>query len=262
VDDVKAVRAREWNEVARGLPGRDVSIFTITTTSAGALLDAVGGREGARLLDIACGPGTLLGEARRRGMHFVGIDLAASMIDEARRLNPDGDFRVGDAENLAFPDASFDCATSNFGVQMLPDPERAFAEARRVLVPGGRYGFATFHDSPSDDLFRIVQEAVAAEGTPVPARTFWGEADCRRKLEAAGFRDVETTERILIGSLGDAEQVLDVIATAGRPWYLLRPQTPEQRTRIDRESVASTESLRRDGTIALRVSTILAWCVA
>ncbi|MEO8700893.1 MAG: class I SAM-dependent methyltransferase [Kofleriaceae bacterium] len=259
MQDVKAERAREWNAVARGLPDRDTSIFAITTTAAPALLDAVGGARGAHLLDVACGPGTLVGEARRRGIDFTGIDLAADMIDEARRLHPGVEFRVGDAENLDFPDSTFDCVTSNFGVQMLPDPVRAFAEARRVLKPGGRYGFTTFHDGPADDLFRLVQEAVAAEGTPVPAKTFWGLDDCVRLLAAAGFEDVTAGERILVGTLESGpEQVLDVIATAGRPWYLLKPQTPEQRTRIDRAIVAGAARHRDGDRIALRVSTILA----
>jgi len=257
--DPKLARRRDWDEVARGLPSRGATtIFTITTTMADELLAAVGASPGKRLLDVACGPATLVKRAREHGVEMIGVDFAPAMVEEARRLCPGIDFRVGDAESLEFADRSFDCVTSNFGVQMLPHPERAMAEAYRVLVPGGRYGFATFWDSPLDDLFRIVEEAVAEQGTPVPGRTFWGPSDCVKLLETAGFTAVTAREQVLYGHLQDAEDVLDVIETAGRPWRMLRAQTAEARARIDGAIVARTEQHRRDGRITLRVSTILA----
>ena len=259
-DDAKLARRRDWDEVARGLPSRGATtIFTITSTMADRMLEAVGAAPGNRLLDVACGPGTLVARAGARGVTFVGLDFAPAMVEEASRLHPGVDFRVGDAEHLPFPDASFECVTSNFGVQMLPHPDRAMAEARRVLVPGGRYSFATFHDSPSDDLFRLVEQAVAAHGTPVPPRSFWGPADCVGLLEQAGFAHATAGEHLLQGRIERAQDVLDVIETAGRPWRMLRAQTPEARARIDRAIVDGAARHRTaSGEIVLRVATILA----
>ena len=67
-----------------------------------------------RLLDICCGPGHATAEAAARGLSVIGIDFAPAMVDEACRLFPDLDFRVGDAEALDFHDASFDAAICGF----------------------------------------------------------------------------------------------------------------------------------------------------
>lgn len=72
---------------------------------------------------------------------IVGIDLSERMVELARQ-NAKGidnvEFRVMDAENLAFPDASFDLVVCRFGLQIVTDPDRCIAEMRRVLKPGGR----------------------------------------------------------------------------------------------------------------------------
>src|SRR5205809_6238429 len=56
-------------------------------------------------------------------------------------LSPEIEFREGDAEALPFPEASFDAVVMNFGMLHLAHPERAVAEAFRVLSAGGRFAF-------------------------------------------------------------------------------------------------------------------------
>lgn len=108
------------------------------------LLAAASPRKGDRALDVATGPGepalslaALVGPSGS----VVGIDLSERMVETARQ-NAKGvdnaEFRVMDAEALAFPDASFDLAVCRFGLQIVTDPDRAIAEMRRVLKPGGR----------------------------------------------------------------------------------------------------------------------------
>jgi len=108
-----------------------------------ALLVELGARSGREcVLDLGCGAGhTALAFAPRVG-EVVAIDLAEAMLDEGRRLAGERDienvdFRLGDVEALALPDASFDVVTSRFSAHHYPAPERALDEVIRVLRRGG-----------------------------------------------------------------------------------------------------------------------------
>ena len=102
--------------------------------------------DGARVLDVGTGPGGLLVElARLRGgIHVVGIDPSADMVDHAtRRLAKAGltgraEARLGTAENLPFPDESFDAIVSTLSSHHWAEPDAAIADQARVLRPGGR----------------------------------------------------------------------------------------------------------------------------
>ncbi len=94
------------------------------------------------------------------------------MIAEAGRRHPDIVFTTGDAEALPFPDASFDAVVANFGIHHVERPERAIAEARRVLAPGGMFAFTIWAAWQDNLPWRLITEAVAAHGrmeVPMPA---------------------------------------------------------------------------------------------
>ena len=107
------------------------------------VLDLLDAMPGMRVLDLACGPGTLskpLAMSVGPEGEVVGVDLAPGMVDLARaRRIPNARFEVMDIERLSFPDASFDAAACGHGLQFVPDLARALREARRVLVPGSRF---------------------------------------------------------------------------------------------------------------------------
>jgi len=106
------------------------------TEAAGWEGRAVG--PGARVLDVATGPGYVAARAAARGAAAVGVDIAAAMVSLAARRHPELEFRQGDAEALPFADASFDAVLGNFVMLHLGRPEQAAAEFARVLAPGGR----------------------------------------------------------------------------------------------------------------------------
>jgi ubiquinone/menaquinone biosynthesis C-methylase UbiE len=97
---------------------------------------------GTKILDLACGPGTLsrrLAELVHPGGEVVGVDLAPGMLLLARAMNiPNAQFVIMDIEQLAFADASFDAEVCGHGFQFVPDLPRALMEARRVLRSTGR----------------------------------------------------------------------------------------------------------------------------
>jgi O-antigen/teichoic acid export membrane protein/SAM-dependent methyltransferase len=101
-----------------------------------------GSHPGERLLEVGCGMATDLLQFARGGSRVIGIDITPRSIEIARKrfevYNLDGAFAIGDAENLAFPDHSFDLVYS-FGVlHHTPNTQRAIEEIRRVLRPGGQ----------------------------------------------------------------------------------------------------------------------------
>src|SRR3954464_2517740 len=97
---------------------------------------------GARLLDVACGAGQLTIPAARKGIQVAALDLAANLVQQARARAAEeqleGQIEQGDAENLPFPDASFDVVLSLIGSMFAPRPELVAAEMLRVCTPGGR----------------------------------------------------------------------------------------------------------------------------
>ena len=96
--------------------------------------------EGDRVLDACCGTGDLAILAAKSGATVVGLDFSARMLERARRKSSAVEWIQGDLLELPFEDASFDAATVGFGVRNVADLERALAELRRVLRPGGRVG--------------------------------------------------------------------------------------------------------------------------
>ena len=158
------------------------------------LLRAVDLPPGARLLDVACGPGYVAAAALKAGAVPVGLDFSARMVRRARERNPGIEFFEGDAERLPFETARFDRVVTNFGVPHLARPENAFREARRVLRRGGRFGFTVWAAPRDNPMAKYVCDAIEAHsdlpiGLPEspPRFPLCEEAACRRALEEAGF---------------------------------------------------------------------------
>ena len=98
-------------------------------------------RARGEVLEIAVGTGRNL-PFYPEDVRLTGIELSPKMLDIARRrageLGREADLRPGDAQNLPFPDASFDTVVATLALCTIPDDRRAVAEAMRVLRPGGR----------------------------------------------------------------------------------------------------------------------------
>ena len=112
---------------------------------AAKLVDRAALSPGCRVLDVACGTGVATRIAAERvgpSGEVVGVDLNAAMLSVARSLEPVPGARIrwrrGDAEDLPFPDLSFDAVLCQQGFQFFPDRVKAALEIARVLRPGGR----------------------------------------------------------------------------------------------------------------------------
>src|SRR5439155_3254113 len=99
-----------------------------------------------RVLDVATGTG-MVAEAlvRKYGCHVVGIDQSQDMLALARRRNGTfDDLVVGRAEQMPFPDASFDHLTFTYLLRYVDDPAATMRELARVVKPGGRVAMVEF----------------------------------------------------------------------------------------------------------------------
>ncbi len=89
-------------------------------------------------LDIGCGEGRFCRLLSRTGIATTGLDPVAEMIKAAQGTHPEGEYIQGFAENLPFPEASFDLIVSYLSLIDIDDADRAIAEMARVTKPGGR----------------------------------------------------------------------------------------------------------------------------
>jgi SAM-dependent methyltransferase len=80
---------------------------------------------GEKCLDVATGTGWTARLLKAHGADVTGVDIGVGVIEAAKKLAPDIDFRLGDAEELDFPDSGFDVVTSTFGVMFVARPEDA-----------------------------------------------------------------------------------------------------------------------------------------
>ena len=161
---------------------------------------------GERVLDIACGTGVvarLAAERVGRTGGVVGLDLnpgmlavAASVAANAPATSASITWREASATKIPLPDATFDIAYCQLGLQFFPDRPAALREMHRLLVPDGRVGVMVWRGIEHSPGFQVLAAAlerhVSAEAGGIMRAPFsLGEAEELRILIAgAGFREI------------------------------------------------------------------------
>ncbi len=132
-----------------------------------ALADAAGVRPGQRALDVGCGPGGLTSElVSRLGAESVAaLDPSASFVVACRERNPGVDVRLGVAEQLPFPDRSFDVALASLVVPFMQDPVRGVREMARVAPA---VAACVWDYGEGMEMLRVFWEAAAAVDPGAP----------------------------------------------------------------------------------------------
>ncbi len=136
--------AGAWAKLSRA--GYDVYRDSFNTPAFLDFLPDVVGLEG---LDIGCGEGHNTRLVGRRGARMTGVDIGERFVHHAleeEKREPLGvEYVIADACDLPFEDGRFDFATAFMSLMDLPTPDRAIAEAFRVLCPGGFLQFSITH---------------------------------------------------------------------------------------------------------------------
>ena len=181
--DLAAVKTKQHLAWSAG----DYAVVGTTLQFVGeSLCEALDLRAGERVLDVAAGNGNATLAAARRWCDVVSTDYVPALLERGRaRASAEGlpvQFEQADAENLPYPDHSFDVVLSTFGVMFTPDQEKAAAEMARVCNPGGRVGLANW--TPASfigELFKLIGRYLPpAAGVKSPA--LWGTEEHLREL--------------------------------------------------------------------------------
>jgi len=194
--DLEALKARQRAAWSSG----DYALIGTTLQIVGEeLCEVLDLRPGQKVLDVAAGNGNATLAAARRWCDVTSTDYVASLLESGRaRAQAEGHairFQEADAENLPFPDASFDAVTSTFGVMFTPDQERAAAEMARVCKPGGRIGLANWTpESFIGQLFKTIGKYIPpAPGVKSPG--LWGTKTRLAELFGKTAKEIRTTSR-------------------------------------------------------------------
>jgi SAM-dependent methyltransferase len=159
-------------------------------------------------LDVGCGPGALTSVlARRLGEASVtAVDPSASFVAAARQRNPGVDVREASAEDLPFPDDSFDASLAELVVHFMTDPVAGVSEMRRVTRPGGVISACVWDfeggRAPQSRFFRALR-AVTGSAEDESDRTGAGRGQLARLLHAAGCTSVAEDRLTVTQSFDD-----------------------------------------------------------
>lgn len=139
-------RVRDYAEIVEGF-GRPLYEAVFQAAEVGA---------GTRLLDVGCGPGLAAHLAAQRGATVAGLDAAEASLEIARERTPAGEFRLGEMEDLPWPDNTFDVVTGFNAFQYAANVTNALREARRVARPGGRVVMAVWGRPEDSDMGALI----------------------------------------------------------------------------------------------------------
>ena len=216
------------------IEGYDNTFGAVTRQTVKATLDAAQVRDGARLLDVCCGPGMLSAAAVKRGAKAVGLDFSG-VVALASKLVPGAEFQSGDATELPFADDSFDAVVCGYGIMHVPDPEKALQEMLRVLRPGGRVALTVWDNEAPISGLGLVYKAVhdyANLNVPLPHGPdifqFSTIEKMRNTLSGVGFAKIEATHFAQDWHLKSGRQLIDAVHEGTvRTRALLAVQTDE-----------------------------------
>jgi SAM-dependent methyltransferase len=229
--DLAAVKQRQQQTWASA---DYAAVAALIVPMAEGLAQNAGLRAGDRVLDVATGSGNAALAAARCGCEVTGIDYVPALLERARaRAAAEGleiEFAEGDAEHLAFPDASFDAVLSCLGVMFTPDQEQAAAELVRVCRPGGTIGLVNW--TPAGfigQLLRTVGKHVPPPagvrpppqwGTEERLRELLGDAvsrlDIQRRTFVFRFRSPDAFATFFRDNYGPVHKAFGALNEAGR----------------------------------------------
>nr|WP_277606013.1 class I SAM-dependent methyltransferase [Glycomyces sp. L485] len=161
--------SRNWREGAAGWVANEAIYDAVFAPVTAAIIDAAALRPGHRMLDVGCGPGTLLAAGVAADATSVGVDISAEMAEAARHRAPEATVVVADAQVAdLLTDGPYDRVLSRFGVMFFDDPAAAFANIRRACAPRARMAFACWRGLDENPMFTLGSTLLTERLDPQP----------------------------------------------------------------------------------------------
>ena len=190
---VKEQQQQAWSSGDYGIIGSKLVIVSEL------LCETVDPRAGDRVLDVATGHGNAALAAARRGCEVTGIDYVPEWLDRARdRANAEGlkaTFQEADAENIPFPENSFDVVLSTFGAPFAPNHEKTASELLRVCRPEGKIGMANWIPAGFVKEFFEIHARHVPPPPEVKSPLQWGSESGLRELFGVGIATLQVIPR-------------------------------------------------------------------
>lgn len=212
--DFASVKSRQQAAWSSG----DYAVVGTTLQIVGEMLcEALDLNSNQRVLDIAAGNGNATLAAARRFADVVSTDYVGALLERGReraiteRLPVI--FQEADAEDLPFPDASFDIVLSTFGVMFTPNQERAAAEMLRVCRRGGKIGMANW--TPQGFIGQMFKTLGAYVPPPagVNSPALWGTRERLSELFGGHAASIAAEPRNFVFRYRSPAHFIDVFAT-------------------------------------------------
>ena len=149
------------------------------------------------MLDVACGTGITTITAHRAGAKVIRLDLTPELLAHAKEeaaladIVEDIEWKQGDAEDIPFPDNSFDIVFSSLGHMFAPSPTVAAQELMRVTKVGGRIAFTTWPpEHATGRMFATMAKYVPPTPNSPPSAMQWGIPEVVRERLGNGVKDL------------------------------------------------------------------------
>ncbi|WP_369233943.1 class I SAM-dependent methyltransferase [Streptomyces sp. R21] len=204
--DVREINRTMWSY------GEYWRVADLLRPGAEDLVERLAPGPGTRHLDVATGNGNVALLSAGRGARVTGLDLTDEFFPDARERARSAGVELelvrGDAEELPYPDASFDLVTSTYGIQFAPHHDAAAGGMDRVLRPGGRIGMCNWTSRSWTAHFQEILSSyfptpTGHQGQPM----LWGDEGYLADLFGPGFT-FRTERRNLWYPFAEAEELV------------------------------------------------------
>ena len=227
---------------------------------AEALVAAVAPGPGDTVLDLAAGTGDVTEALAVRQARVISTDLSPVMVEATRRRGiPGVEHRVMDMQAIDLPDASVDAVVSRFGYMLVPEPERALRETRRVLRPGGALAFATWAPAKRNPWATAYGPVLIERGLMEPPKpdepgqfSLSEPERIEELVRAAGFEELSIAEVPVVFPAADWTEYRRVVSSLAAMMRAALEQLDEdERAEIDEAAKARLEPFRSGARYAL-----------
>jgi SAM-dependent methyltransferase len=249
--DLWSARPRDWAEIQEG---------TVRPLYE-AVLDETGAGDGKALLDVGCGAGMAAQLARGRGASVSGLDATEALIEVARERVPDGDFRVGEMEQLPFDDDGFDVVVGFNSFQFAANPANALREAGRVTKEDATIAVATWGRPEQCEAGSVLK--ASSELAPPPPRGAPGPFALSEPgalegfVEQAGLSPRKSADVECVWRYPDLDTALRGLTSAGPATAAIRESGEE---RLREVLTAALEPFKENG--GYRLTNVFRYLIA